>query len=83
MRQRFWWWPFHPIGCLASNTWAAKWNWMPFFVGWLAKTLVIRYGGLRLYRKTVPMAIGLIGGDLLSQFVWGLIQAVVRSHGWD
>jgi hypothetical protein len=56
---------------------------MPFFLGWLAKTLVIRYGGLRLYRKTVPMAIGLIGGDLLSQFVWGLLQAVVRGQGWD
>ncbi len=82
MRQRFWWWPFHPIGYLASNTWAAKWNWMPFLVGWLAKSVVIRYGGLRLYRKTVPMAIGLIGGDLLNQFVWGLIQAVVQSRGW-
>ncbi len=82
IRQRFWWWPFHPIGYLASNTWAAKWNWMPFLVGWLAKSVVIRYGGLRLYRKTVPLAIGLIAGDLLSQFAWGLIQAVVQSRGW-
>ncbi|MBN1458528.1 MAG: hypothetical protein JXA57_03265 [Armatimonadetes bacterium] len=81
MRQRFWWWPFHPIGYLAANTWGAKWNWMPLFVGWLLKTLVIRYGGLRLYRKTVPMAIGLIAGDLLSQFVWGIMQAIVRASG--
>ena len=80
MRLRFWWWPFHPIGYLASNTWAAKWNWMPFFVGWLAKTMVIRYGGLRLYRATVPLAIGLIGGDLLNQFVWGIVQAIVRAR---
>jgi hypothetical protein len=28
------------------------------------------------------MAIGLIAGDLLSQFVWGSIRAIVRSRGW-
>ncbi len=81
MRLRFWWWPFHPIGYLASNTWAMKWNWMPFFVGWLAKAVVIRYGGLRLYRATVPLAIGLLAGDLLNRFVWGIAQAVVRARG--
>jgi len=81
MRLRFWWWPFHPIGYLAANTWGMKWDWMPFFVGWLAKSIVIRYGGLRLYRATVPLAIGLIGGDLLNQVVWGIVQAVVRQSG--
>jgi hypothetical protein len=81
MRLRFWWWPFHPVGYLASNTWGMKWNWMPFLVGWLAKTIVIRYGGLRLYRRSVPLAIGLIGGDLLNQVLWGAIQAFVRARG--
>ena len=81
MRQRFWWWPFHPIGYLASNTWSMKWDWMPLFVGWLAKALVIRFGGLRLYRATIPLAIGLIGGDLLNQVVWGAIQAIARRAG--
>jgi hypothetical protein len=81
MRQRFWWWPFHPIGYLASNTWAMKWDWMPLFVGWLAKTVVIRYSGLRVYRATIPLAIGLIGGDLLNQVIWGAIQAIVRPAG--
>jgi hypothetical protein len=81
MRQRFWWWPFHPVGYLASNTWGMKWNWMPFLVGWLAKSIVIRYGGLRLYRRTVRLAIGLIAGDLLSQVIWGFLQAVVRAYG--
>jgi hypothetical protein len=79
MRQRFWWWPFHPIGYMASNTWGMKWNWQPFLVGWLAKTVVIRYGGLRLYRRTVSLAIGLIGGDLLNQVAWGIIQAISQA----
>jgi hypothetical protein len=76
MRLRFWWWPFHPIGYLAANTWTMYMYYMPFLVGWLAKTLVVRYGGLRLYRKTVPLAIGLIAGDLLNEILWGAVTVL-------
>ncbi len=76
MRLRFWWWPFHPIGYLAANTWVMYMYYMPFLVGWLAKTLVVRYGGLRLYRQTVPLAIGLIAGDLLNEIVWGTVTVL-------
>jgi hypothetical protein len=79
LRLRFWWWPLHPVGYLAANVWGMHWYYMPFFVGWLAKTLVIRYSGLRLYRQTVPLAIGLVGGDLLNQVVWALTAIVTRG----
>ncbi len=49
---------------------------MPFVVGWLAKTLVVRYGGLRLYRQTVPLAIGFIAGDLLNEILWAIVTLV-------
>jgi hypothetical protein len=32
---------------------------------------VARYGGLRLYRRTVPLAVGAIAGDLLNEVLWG------------
>jgi hypothetical protein len=70
LRLRFWWWPFHPYGYLASNCWGMHWYWMPLFVGWVFKTLAIRYGGLQLYRRTVPVAIGLIVGDMVSSGMW-------------
>jgi hypothetical protein len=66
LRLRFWWWPFHPAGYLVANSWGMHWFYSAFFVGWLAKTLVTRYGGLRLYRHTVPLAIGPIGGELMD-----------------
>jgi hypothetical protein len=50
------------------------WYYMPFFIGWLLKTLAIRYGGLQLYRRTVPLAIGLIVGDLVNQGLWVAIS---------
>jgi len=73
MRLRFWWWPFHPIGYLAAHTWVMYMYWSPFMIGWIAKTLVVRYGGLRLYRNTVPLAIGFIAGDLMNEVLWGAI----------
>ncbi len=79
MRLRFWWWPFHPIGYMAAMCWGLHWYYMPFFIGWAAKALVIRYGGLRLYRHTVPLAIGLIVGDLLNGGAWSVIAILSRG----
>ena len=81
MRLRFWWWPFHPVGYLAANCWGMHWFSQAFFAGWLFKWLVIRYGGLALFRRTVPLAIGLIVGDFVSEAVWVLIMSVLRAYG--
>ena len=80
MRLRFWWWPLHPVGYLASNTWGAQWWFIPFFIGWVAKVLVTRYGGLRLYRRTIPLAVGLIVGDLLNGMVWALVRVISQGR---
>ena len=79
MRLRFWWWTFHPMGYLVANAWGLQWWYMPFFVGWLAKTLVVRYGGLRLYQRTVPVAVGAIVGDLLVDNLWSVLALLARA----
>jgi len=76
LRLRYWWWPLHPVGYIVANTWVAKWSYMPYFVGWVCKSLVIRYGGLRLYRATVPLAIGAIIGDTLNTAIWGAVAVI-------
>jgi hypothetical protein len=53
---------------------------LPFVVAWLAKALVLRYGGLRLYRETLPVAIGLIVGDVLNRSLWNIISLVTHGH---
>jgi hypothetical protein len=80
MRLRFWWWPFHPVGYLAANTWGFHWWYLPFFIGWACKTLAVRYGGLRLYRRTVPFAIGLIVGDLLNGGIWAAVRVITQGR---
>ena len=74
LRYRFLWWHLHPVGYLAANSWGMHIYWSPFFMGWLAKTLLLRYGGLKTYRDTLPMFIGLIMGDILHQGVSSMIS---------
>jgi len=80
MRLRFWWWPFHPIGYMAGMCWGLNWYWMPFFLGWAGKTLVLRYGGLRLYRSTIPLAIGFIVGELVCRGAWAAVALVTMGR---
>jgi hypothetical protein len=80
MRLRFWWWPFHPMGYLASNTWGFHWYALPFFIGWLVKSVVVRYGGLRLYRAVAPLAVGLVAGDLVNVGVWAAVKIISQGR---
>ncbi len=80
LRLRFWWWPFHPLGYLAANCWGMQEYYMPFLVGWLAKSLVVRYGGLRLYRATIPIAVGFMIGPALNGGLWSIIELFVKGR---
>jgi hypothetical protein len=73
MRTRFTWWPFHPLGFAVSGSWEMNLVWMPLFIAWLVKVVLLRYGGLRLYRRSLPFFFGLI----LGQFVVGSIANIV------
>jgi hypothetical protein len=82
MHRSFLWWPFHPIGYLMGASWPMVNFWFPIFVGWLAKSLVMRYGGGRLYRQLIPGFLGLIFAEFLSAGLWVIIDFVagVRGH---
>ena len=69
-RSRFTWFPFHPIGYLLSLTFAAQMFWFSFFIGWLCKTLIVRFGGNESYRKAMPAFLGLALGDVTMILFW-------------
>ncbi|MBI3944991.1 MAG: hypothetical protein HY321_03665 [Armatimonadetes bacterium] len=67
--------PLHPLGFAASNAYGSL-LWSPFFVVWLAKVLVLRFGGMDLYRKTLPGFLGFaLGHFFTAGIVWGTIGA--------
>lgn len=78
LRQRYVWWPFHPVGYAASSIWFIGLLWLPMFVAWLLKGLILRYGSHRLYRRLAPLFVGLVLGEFMVGGLWGLIGAIGR-----
>jgi hypothetical protein len=79
LRSRFWWWPLHPVGYMLSNlSWGMNRHYLQFFIGWAAKTAVLRWGGLRLYRRTMPLAVGVIIGVQVNAAVWAAVSLILR-----
>ncbi|MCC6446732.1 MAG: hypothetical protein IT210_25185 [Armatimonadetes bacterium] len=69
-RQAFVWWPFHPIGYVVSETGTPYYAWSQYFLGWFFKAMVLRYGGMKLYARSVPFVIGVIMGHIVSVTAW-------------
>jgi len=69
MRARFLGWPFHPAGYLVAGSFGLFRLWLPIFVSWLAKVLILRYGGLRGYRRALPFFLGLVLGEFAAGFL--------------
>ena len=74
-------WPLHPVGLLGVGTWAVARMWHNVFFGWLAKVLVLKYGGPRLYAKAKHAVIGLIMGEVVAVIAWNLFAAMRAVMG--
>ena len=83
MRARFAWFPLHPIGYLLALTAPVQRAWFSFFLGWAFKTLIVKFGGHDAYKKMVPVALGIILGEVSMIIFWLFIDAwqVRGSHG--
>ncbi|HOM82392.1 MAG TPA: hypothetical protein PLZ94_11455, partial [Armatimonadota bacterium] len=78
--QRYLWWPLHPVGYVLGNTPSMVSFWCPFFVAWLAKLIILRVGGIRLYRRCIPFALGLILGDYVVPGIWGIVGLLTDTQ---
>jgi hypothetical protein len=63
----------HPIGILCSSVWAIKVLWASIFLGWLCKSLISRYGGMKGYLHFLPFFLGLILGDTVNAVIWVIL----------
>lgn len=81
LRLRYPWCPLHPAGyALSLSPWNATWYATSVLVGWLLKLIIMRYGGLKLYRTALPFFMGLILGDLMMGAVWSLLGIALKMH---
>ena len=80
-RSRFLWFPFHPIGYLVSLSFPMHMLWFSAFLGWLAKVTITRFGGSDVYRKTIPLFLGLALGDVFMMLMWLLADGFFGKTG--
>jgi hypothetical protein len=83
-RMRFMWFPLHPVGLVVSSSWAMNPFWFSIFISWAIKLFLLRYGGIRLYRKTVPLFLGLILGEFVADSGVSIAGTLlkVRAYIW-
>jgi hypothetical protein len=80
MRNQFIGWPFHPAGYIAAGHYGLMRLWLPIFVTWLVKSLLLRYGGLPAYRRALPLFFGLVLGEFSAGFLRTVLDLLFNLH---
>lgn len=82
MRMRFVWWPFRPSGYALANTFTLHTIWFGVFIAWMIKFIILRIGGIKLYRRVLPFFIGVVIGECMIAGFWAIIGAAFDIPGY-
>ncbi len=86
-RMRFLRFPLHPLGYAMAGAFSSQ-IWGGFFTIWLLKGAILRFGGVRLYKRLTPAFIGLALGHFFTMGIaWAAIGgrfgvAAERARVW-
>lgn len=87
MRIRFFWWPFHPLAYAVSGSWEMNLLWMPLFIAWVIKSVLLRFDiGGRRFQASLPFFFGLILGQIIPGSllnIWGIITRNPTYQFWQ
>lgn len=81
MRAQFPWFPLNPLGYAIAPTWTMYVFAFPFFLAWVIKSLVARWGSIQMYRRFAPFMLGLILGEFTMAVFWALMST--PRIGWN
>lgn len=81
LRSVFLRFPLHPLGFAMVTAYGSP-LWGPFFIVWLIKSLILRIGGMGMYRRTIPFFLGIVIGHFFTAgLVWGWLSAIYEEMG--
>lgn len=83
LRRRFPGFILHPLGFAIASGWGMHNLWLCIWMGSLTKWLVLRYGGLKLYRRWIPFFLGLILGEYLVGSGWSFVGIALGIRTYD
>jgi hypothetical protein len=81
MRAKFLWWPIHPFGLVMCGTWAMEMFWFSILIGWVAKVFVMTFLGASVYRRVLPLLLGMVLGECLAAAFWAILGLVTGTPG--
>jgi hypothetical protein len=75
-------WPLHPLGLTVGVTYYTQQTFMGVLCAWVIKLVVLKIGGVTLYRRLQPLFLGLLVGYALGIGLSALVDiAWFRGHG--
>ena len=77
LRTKFIWWPFHPAGYTLGMGGAIDDYWFTMVISSTIKLIVLKHGGARSYRKSIPFFLGLVLGEYVIACGWALLGMIV------
>lgn len=79
LQRRFLWWPLHPLGLVVVSSFTMYAVYAGFFLAWLAKVALLRWGGFQAYRRAIPFFLGLTVGHYLGRAVALTVMTWTRT----
>lgn len=76
LHHRLSWWPLHPLGLVVGAILKVRWCFLPFFLGWLSKTAVLRIGGAAALGRAKPFFLGAMVGWFAGAGVSIVLDAI-------
>jgi hypothetical protein len=83
VRRRFPGFILHPLGYAIAAGWGMHNLWLCVFIGSVTKWMVLRYGGLKLYRRWIPFFLGLILGEYIVGSLWSFVGIALGIRTYD
>ena len=77
LRRTLFWFP-HPIGYMMMVNPLTRSIWFSFFIGWVCKKFVVKYGGKATFDKAKVIFIGMIMGELMAILVWSILGMIFQ-----
>ncbi len=76
-------WPLHPVGFLFCYTFGIEVTWFSIFLGWLAKTILLNFGGARMFTRAQPFFLGVVYGDVIAAAFWLVTNLALWLMGFE
>ena len=77
--QRFLWWPLHPLGFPISAVTGALF--FSVLIALVIKSVVLKYGGPKLYLHLKPLFLGMILGQFVTAGCWLVVSYITGVPG--